>query len=126
MDDKYTKMIMLERERLKDDALPDFIDNAMGANFIVKCEGNAREVKELARKTLLITNEFYEKYPVKLKYWIHSLPNKFVESCSPELTKREVEVHKKWWSKLSYKKKMREARKESPWELSRWQAIKRI
>ena len=50
---KFLEAARIERARLEQDSFPDFMDNGFGNNYIVKCNGNALEVKELVRKVLL-------------------------------------------------------------------------
>ena len=119
---KFLETARVERIRLEQDSL-DLADNVFGQNFIVKCDGNAPEVKELVRKVLLVINHAYSntEWP-DLDEWLKLLPVEFTRNFASEPTHDEVKKYTKWWSSLSYKKKLEQARKKQKWSLGNWLA----
>lgn len=116
--------ILEERERLHNNSFPDYQDNnGMGADFIIKCYGNAEQVMQLSKKVLLCINQIYDykKWP-DLDEWQSILPHSFLKNFDPERTSEEIKMYQKWWFKLSYKNKLKEARKKNKWTLSNWLA----
>lgn len=69
----------------------------MGTNFIVKCNGNLKEIRTLAVSSLLAVNMNcnYKKF-TPLEEWRNHLPKDFFRSFSPELTEVEKEHSKRW------------------------------
>lgn len=118
---KFLEAVLTEQKRLVNNSFPDFVSTGLGQNYIVKCEGNAPEVRENAREVLLAINHayFYESWPT-ISEWIDILPRKFTESFSPELSPTEEKAYIAWLSTLSYEQKMEQARKKEKWRLSDW------
>ncbi|OOF45189.1 hypothetical protein BKK52_12820 [Rodentibacter trehalosifermentans] len=114
--------IMEERKRLEINAPPTYTDNnGLGANFIVKCSENAQDVASLARDVMLILNYQYDNDKwLELNDWINILPHKFVTRCSPEMSEEDIKTYKKRWFSLSYRKKVKEIKKNEDWSLSSW------
>lgn len=97
----FYQMITMERERLKNSAFPEYRDNdGMGANFLIRCAGNATEVLELSKKVLLIVNEQYsaKEWPSDEK-WRLLIPENFLKNFSREKIKKT----KKGWFNFFYK-----------------------
>ena len=118
---KFLEAARIERARLEQDSFPDFMDNGFGNNYIVKCNGNALEVKELMRKVLLTINYGYSKskWP-NLDEWLTRLPSQFTCNFAPELDAEEAQKHIRWLSALSYRQKVAQARKKEKWRLGNW------
>lgn len=118
----FYKTILEERQRLEDKSFPDYQNNnGMGADFVIKCSNNSTVVMELARKTLLEINYQYDNDKwLTIENWKQILPEQFLANCVPEMADDEIAMHKKWWESLSYKEKLKEAKKEDKWMLSNW------
>ena len=123
IDPKFLEVVHIERTRLEQNSFPDFIENGMGQNYIVKCNGNAPEVKDLVRQVLLIVNHVYSKpkWP-NLDEWLNLLPIEFICNFVPEPTSEETDIYMKWWFSLSYKKKLQHSQKKQKWSLGDWLA----
>lgn len=116
--------VLEERERLHNNSFPDYqYNNGMGADFIIKCNENSEQVMQLSRNVLLRINQVYDykNWPT-LDEWQSILPNSFLKNFDPERTLEEIKIYQRWWFKLSYKNKLKEARKKNKWTLSNWLA----
>lgn len=83
-------LVLEERQNLKNDTFILENEDGLGANFFVKCNSNADEVMELARKTLLSVNYQYDSWngieDWMNKKWEEIIPKNFINRCLPEKT----------------------------------------
>ncbi|MGJ0482494.1 hypothetical protein [Pantoea agglomerans] len=118
--DERLRQILLERSRLKKP--PQSIDKTTGvgiARFIVSCK-DVSKVLGLAKKVMIIVNDYStQKWP-SLKEWSTFLPYQFVNGFVAEPTEKEKEKWNESWSELSYGEKLAEASNDNEWTLASW------
>ncbi|WP_279572141.1 hypothetical protein [Volucribacter amazonae] len=117
MNNDFYQMIIMEKERLKNSAFPEYRENdGMGANFLIICNGNATEVLDLARKVLLIINEQYsaKTWPSDEK-WLSLMPKNFLNNFEKE----EKKITKNLWSNFFHKMTSKKPQ-NSKWTFENW------
>ncbi|MFU2077003.1 hypothetical protein [Avibacterium endocarditidis] len=117
MNNNFYQMIIMERERLKNSAFPEYRENdGMGANFLIRCNGNAAEVLGLAKNVLLAINEQYtaKTWPSNQK-WHEILPKNFLKNFKKE----EGKSAKKWWSNFFHKIVSKKS-EDNRWTFENW------
>lgn len=120
---EFSKQLLLERERFENP--PDHTVKATGvgiARFIIRCNNNADEVLNLAKRVLVIVNYNSELVWPSFELWKKILPDIFINHCAKELTEEEVKNQQIYWDSLSYEQKIEEAKKDKAWTLSNWLA----
>ena len=117
---EFSKQLLLERERFENP--PDHTVKATGvgiARFIIRCNNNADEVLNLAKRVLVIVNYNSELVWPSFEEWSKILPNKFVNNCAPELSKSESEKEINYRRSLPWEKQV-SLEKNKKWSLGNW------
>ncbi|BCQ36931.1 hypothetical protein ERHA54_45420 [Erwinia rhapontici] len=118
--DEVLQQILLERERLQ--TPPNPMEKASGAGiarFIVSCN-DASSVLSMAKEVMTIVNSHSTQSWLSLDEWSKTLPSRFVNGCSPELTEEEKGKQSERWDGLTYEEKIAEASHDDKWTLSSW------
>ncbi|PJR62406.1 hypothetical protein [Raoultella sp. T31] len=112
--------ILLERKRLA--CAPSLSDKPTGigsVRFVVSCESNAEHIMSLAKEVLKVISDAYETEWPDLVSWKEMLPDFFVDSFEPEISKEDMDKRIAYRNSLPWKEQQKLLADEK-WSLDSW------
>lgn len=120
LNDKVMNEILQERKRLI--CAPSLMDKPTGigsVRFVVSCESNAGSILSLAKDVLKVVSKVYESDWPDLASWKEMLPEIFVDSCEPEISKEDMDKRIAYRRSLSWEEQKKLLADEK-WSLDNW------